>query len=147
MKFPSPNDHDSAEIDRPGEDSHAEDREIVSLEIDANSGELVAIRGTADAIRKVCATLVEDHESIPVGSDVPPNPTAELDPSSDDFAARDSDSMAFSRAAEEAIRRRANPMRILSELISRPSQDATPSPFLREHAGRERRMVIRKGGA
>ena len=147
MKFPSLNDRDPAEFDRPDEDSLVEGREIVSLEIDANSGELVAIRGTAGAIRKVCATLVEDHESIHLGSAVPLNPTSGTHPSPDDLPRRDSDPMAFSRAAEEAIRRRANPMRILSELISRPSQDATPSPFLHQHVGQERRMVSRKDGA
>ena len=74
MKFPNPEHHN--DLDRTsmasglgsdlgsglgsGHDSVESDRHVVSLDIDADSGEIIAFRGTASAVRRICEHLLAD---------------------------------------------------------------------------------------
>ncbi len=158
LKFPNPEfSHHDLERSVIADESDQIDAnpDIVSLDIDANTGEVVAFRGTASAVRRICEQLL-DAEPGQRGDDAdtpsfhlrPATPTARPGQDSTSEPSTGQDSMGFSQAAEDAIRRRANPMHILAQLNARPaSQDVTPSPFLNAREPQGTHAATRRDGA
>ena len=168
MKFPNPEHHNDLDHTSvasglgsdlgsglgSGHDSVESDRHVVSLDIDADSGEIIAFRGTASAVRRICEHLLADDRKA--SDDDREASTFRLRPLSMDLptaraSRRESDQatpMGFSQAAEDAIRRRANPMNILAQLTSRPaSQDVTPSPPLDAGSPHRPHLTSHRDGA
>ena len=158
LKFPNPEfDHHAPDLSTTVDESDRTDanRDIVSLDIDANTGEVVAFRGTASAVRRICEQLLGDEpDQRHADSDTPSyrlrpaSPTTLTRQDSTSKTSTGGDPMAFSQAAEDAIRRRANPMHILAQLNARPaSQDVTPSPFRNAREPKETHAATRRDGA
>ncbi len=126
-------------------------REIVRLELDVNTGEILAVDGTASAIRRACEHLLDDIELEETDGHVEYTAATRCIPplriSEDDWPEAESDRMAFSRAQDQDMRRQANPMAILSRLMSRPEKDAPPSPSPQGAPMRELHAMPREGGA
>ena len=158
LKFPNSEcSHHATELSITADESDRTDanRDIVSLDIDANTGEVVAFRGTASAVRRICEQLLGDEpDQRHADADAPSfrlrpaSPTARPRQDSTSKTSTGDDPMAFSQAAEDAIRRRANPMHILAQLNARPaSQDVTPSPFRNAREPQGTHAATRRDGA